>query len=226
MSGTHPVTADAAALYPFLASAPTDTSALLADVRASSEVKAREIVALRDRLHAALGAPLLACATALARALAAGGRLYAFGNGGSATDAQAVATLFARPARGRPFPALALSANAATVTALANDVGFDAVYARQLAAHATTGDVAVGLSTSGNSDNVIRALVEARRRGLLTVGLSGYDGGRMAETPAIDHLFVVPSASVHRIQEAQTTLYQVLWELTQASLATGGLRNE
>jgi D-sedoheptulose 7-phosphate isomerase len=220
------LTAPTAALYPFLTSAPSDTLALLDDVRASSEAKAREIVALRDRVRAELGPRLLACAVALADVLNAGGRLLAFGNGGSATDAQAVAALFSRPPWGRPFPALALPADIATVTALANDVGFESVYARQLAAHATAGDVAVGLSTSGNSDNVIRALVDARRHGLLTIALSGYEGGRMAETPAIDHLFVVPSASVHRIQEAQTTLYQVLWELTQASLTTGGLRNE
>ena len=226
MSDLHPVTSHAAALYPFLAPRPVDSVALLDDVRASSEAKTREIVALRDRLHTELGARLVACSLAMARAVEAGGRLFTFGNGGSATDAQAVATLFARPPWGRPVAALALSSNAATVTALANDVGFDLVYARQLAAYAAAGDVAVGLSTSGNSDNVLRALVEARRRGLPTVALSGYDGGRMADTPAIDHLLVVPSASVHRIQEAQTTLYQVLWELTQASLATGGLPHE
>jgi D-sedoheptulose 7-phosphate isomerase len=87
-----------------------------------------------------------------------------------------------------------------------------------LAAFATPDDIAVGLSTSGNSDNLVRAFAEASRRGLLTVGLAGYEGGRMAELDTIDHLFVVPSSSVHRIQEAQTTLYHVLWELTQSLL--------
>ena len=76
------------------------------------------------------------------------------------------------------------------------------------------GDIAVGLSTSGNSDNLLRAFDEGRRRGMLTVGLAGYEGGKMAELESIDYLFVAPSASVHRIQEAQTTIYQVLWELT------------
>ena len=201
-------------------------AALLEDVRRSTEAKAREIIALRDTLQTTLGPRLRAAAGAVARALATGGRLLSFGNGGSATDAQAVAALFTRPPHGRPLPAIALPGDAATVTALANDVGFDNVYARQLAAYAAPGDVALGLSTSGNSANVIAALTEARRRGLCTVGLSGYEGGRMAECGAIEHLLVVPSASVHRIQEAQTTLYHVLWELTQASLTTGGRPNE
>jgi D-sedoheptulose 7-phosphate isomerase len=127
----------------------------------------------------------------------------------------------ARPAglqRARPLPALSLVSDIATITALANDIGFEVVFARQLAAFARPGDVAVGLSTSGNSENLVRGFDEAARRGLLTVGLAGYEGGRMAEIDTVDHLFVVPSSSVHRIQEAQTTVYHVLWELTQVQL--------
>ena len=100
------------------------------------------------------------------------------------------------------------------VTALCNDVGVEVVFARQLAAFGGRNDIAVGLSTSGNSANLVRAFDEASRRGMLTIGLAGYDGGTMAELDSIDYLFVVPSSSVHRIQEAQTTIYQVLWELT------------
>jgi len=207
-------------LYPFLAPAAPGSEALLDDVRRSTADKAREILALRARLRTELGARLIACAQALAEAFAAGGRLFTFGNGGSATDAQALAALFGRPPRGPAVAALALPSDTATVTALANDVGVAVIYTRQLAAYAGTGDVAIALSTSGNSDNVLQALGEARRRGLLTVGLAGYDGGRMAEPGVVDHLLVVPSASVHRIQEAQTTVYQVLWELTQAALAS------
>jgi D-sedoheptulose 7-phosphate isomerase len=100
------------------------------------------------------------------------------------------------------------------VTAPCNDIGTDVLFARQLGAFGRPGDIAVGLSTSGNSANLLRAFDEASRRGMLTIGLAGYAGGKMAELPGIDYLFVAPSVSVHRIQEAQTTIYQVLWELT------------
>jgi D-sedoheptulose 7-phosphate isomerase len=126
-----------------------------------------------------------------------------------------VANLFLHPPDGtRPLPAVALTADVAVVTALSNDIGFDVVFARQIAAFGKPGDVAFGISTSGNSENLIRGFDEAGRRGLVTVGLAGYEGGKMAEVGTIEHLFVVPSSSVHRIQEAQTTLYHVLWELT------------
>jgi D-sedoheptulose 7-phosphate isomerase len=104
------------------------------------------------------------------------------------------------------------------LTALCNDIGVDVVFARQIAAFGGKQDIAIGLSTSGNSDNLLRAFDEASRRGMLTVGIAGYQGGKMAELDSIDYLFVAPSASVHRIQEAQTTIYNVLWELTQLAL--------
>jgi D-sedoheptulose 7-phosphate isomerase len=104
------------------------------------------------------------------------------------------------------------------MTALSNDIGFEVVFARQLGAFGRAGDIALGLSTSGNSANLIRAFEEAMRRGMLTIGLAGHTGGQMAELDDLDHLFTVPSSSVHRIQEAQTTIYHVLWELTQYAL--------
>jgi D-sedoheptulose 7-phosphate isomerase len=160
----------------------------------------------------------------MAARFAAGGRLLAFGNGGSATDAQQLATMFLAPAPSDtrsaawPLPALSLATDASVLTALSNDIGVDVVFARQIAALGTKSDIAVGLSTSGNSDNLLRAFDEASRRGLLTIGIAGYAGGKMAELDSIDHLFVAPSASVHRIQEAQTTIYDVLWELCQEAL--------
>jgi D-sedoheptulose 7-phosphate isomerase len=208
----------AAELYPFLAPSSAASDNVVEDARRSTVAKMRETVELRERVHREVGAGLCACACAMARAFAAGGRLFVFGNGGSATDAHAMAALHVHPPTGRALPAMALSSDVAVVTALANDVGFDVVYARQIAARAAAADIALGLSTSGNSENVLRAFEEAHRRGLLTVGLAGYEGGRMAETTSIDHLLVVPSASVHRIQEAQTTVYHVLWELTQVAL--------
>ena len=213
-----------AALYPFLEPAGRpDPAAVLADVTRSTVEKVGEIGRLRTAVAEAEAERLAACATAMAERFAAGGRLYTFGNGGSSTDAAALAALFVAPGPGhRPLPAMSLTDDIATLTALANDVGFEVVFARQIAAAARPGDVALGLSTSGGSANVLRGFAAARARGLLTVGLAGYSGGPMAEAAArgeIDHLFVMPSASVHRIQEAQTTTYHVLWELVQQALA-------
>ena len=207
-----------AELYPFLYTGHSDLTIVLQEVRRSTEEKIREIMVLRDSLGHELTGRLGACAQAMAHAFRAQGKLFAFGNGGSSTDAQALAQLFLHPPLGEPLPAFALTNDMAVVTALANDVGFDVVFTRQIAAFGRPGDMAVGISTSGNSPNVIRAFDEAARRGLLTVGLAGYNGGAMADAASVAHLFVVFSSSVHRIQEAQTTLYHVLWELTQAAL--------
>jgi D-sedoheptulose 7-phosphate isomerase len=207
------------ALYPFLYSGTTDLSDVLAQVRASTVAKTREIAELRRAVAARDAARLAGCAQDMADRFAAGGRLFAFGNGGSATDAQQLATLFLYPGGGMPpLPALALANDTSVVTALCNDIGVEVVFARQLAAFGTRDDIAVGLSTSGNSENLVRAFGEASKRGMLSIGLAGYQGGKMAELDTIDHLFVAPSASVHRIQEAQTTIYHVLWELTHAAL--------
>ena len=200
-------------LYPFLYSDRTDLDAVLAQVRASTVAKAEEILALRQTIAARDGERLAECASKAAARFAAGGRLFAFGNGGSATDAAQLATLFLYPGSGNALPAFSLANDTSVLTALCNDVGVDVVFARQLAAFGTRNDIAVGLSTSGNSDNLLRAFDEASRRGMLTIGLAGYEGGKMAELDSVDYLFVAPSASVHRIQEAQTTIYQVLWEL-------------
>ncbi len=207
-------------LYPFLYSDQADLSAVLEQVRASTVAKVQEIGELRRTVCARDGARMAGCAQQMAARFGAGGRLFAFGNGGSATDAQQLATLFLNPGRGlRPLPAFGLANDTSVVTALCNDIGVDVVFARQLAAFGGRNDIAVGLSTSGSSANLLRAFDEASRRGMFTVGLAGYDGGKMAELDSIDYLFVAPSSSVHRIQEAQTTIYQVLWQLTLAALA-------
>jgi D-sedoheptulose 7-phosphate isomerase len=159
----------------------------------------------------------------MAGRFSAGGRLLAFGNGGSSTDAQEMATLFLHPGDGmRALPSFCLSNDTAVVTALCNDIGVEVVFARQVAAFGRPADIAVALSTSGNSENLLRGLTEAGRRGMLTVGIAGYQGGQMAELDGLDHLFVAPSSSVHRIQEAQTTIYHALWELTLAALGGSG----
>lgn len=232
--GDEPQQGSVESLYPFLYSEGGDVDAVLAQVRESTVAKARETAGLREKLLDDCADTLVACARDMAESFAAGRKLFTFGNGGSSTDAQAVAQAFlapelpAEPATerserwGRPLPATALTSDVAVVTALSNDIGFEVVFARQIAASGRARDIALGLSTSGGSENVLRAFEEASRRGLVTVGFAGYDGGKMAESETIDHLFVVPSDSIHRIQEGQTTLYDVLWELTQELLAAEG----
>jgi D-sedoheptulose 7-phosphate isomerase len=155
--------------------------------------------------------------------------MYAFGNGGSSTDAATFAALFAQPVSGRPLPALNLAADQAVVTALGNDVGFELVFSRQIIAHSKADDIAVAFSTSGNSADLLTALREASKRGLMTIGFAGYTGGEMAESDAVDHCFVVDSQSIHRIQESQALLGYQLWAtaqrcLTGSTVSTGGGR--
>ncbi len=218
--GSQDSAAEMAALYPFLyAGEQGSLDAVLKDVRESTVAKAAEIIELRSVIAGRDTGRLISCAEAMAARFAAGGRLLAFGNGGSATDAQELASLVLDPGAGeRPLPAFCLANDTAVITALCNDIGVEVIFARQIAALAQPQDIAVGLSTSGNSENLLRGLDEATRRGLFTVGIAGYDGGKMAELDSLDYLFVAPSPSVHRIQEAQTTIYHLLWELTVRAL--------
>jgi D-sedoheptulose 7-phosphate isomerase len=212
-------------LYPFLYGGGGDRETVLDSVASSTVDKVSEIVGLRHEVGQSQGRQIAECAAQLATAFAAGATLWAFGNGGSSTDAQDVVHTFVDPADGGDaLAAQCLTSDAAIVTALSNDVGYDVVFARQLSAFGRDGDIAVGISTSGGSANVLDGFDVAKRAGLLTVGLSGYGGGRMAELASLDHLFAIPSASVHRVQEVQTTIYHVLWEATRHALtATGGL---
>jgi D-sedoheptulose 7-phosphate isomerase len=219
---TEPDAGSVESLYPFLYQGTTDMAAVLAQARASTVAKAHEAAALRAEACARSGADIAACAKQAAARFNSGGRLLTFGNGGSATDAEQIATLFLYPGDARPLPAIGLASDTAVLTALSNDIGIDVVFARQIAAFGRAGDIALGLSTSGNSENLLRAFDEASRRGLMTIGIAGYEGGRMAELDTIDYLFVAPSSSIHRIQEAQTTIYHVLWEMIIAELGESG----
>jgi D-sedoheptulose 7-phosphate isomerase len=205
-------------LYPFIERDERDAGPLLVDLARSASGKRDVSVALRTASLSTAGSTLDAAAGAMAGAFASGGRLFSFGNGGSATDAASVAALFARPPSGRALPARCLADDPAVLTALANDVGFDLVFSRQLIAQASAGDIAVGLSTSGGSRNVLTAFAEARRRGMVTVGLAGYDGGEIATSPDVQHCLVVASDSVHRIQEVQAALAFALWQAVQQRL--------
>ncbi len=215
-------------LYPFIDGDERDAGHLLVDLAASARSKLAESRELRaatlDRYDAALGD----AARAMADRFRRGGRLLAFGNGGSATDAEGAVALFRNPpvGRGRALPALSLVNDWAVVTALANDVGFDLVFSRQIIAHSRPEDIALGYSTSGDSINVRRALEEAAARRLLTIGLAGYQGGAMASSTALDFCLVVHSDSVHRIQEAQDALTWRLWLFVQRLLDEGDRARE
>jgi len=190
----------AAFLYPFLEAKPQNTSSLLVSVTDSIRAKARTDERLRA--EAADSAPVIAHAAAMIRQrIAAGGTIFTFGNGGSATDANDFALDCSAPVKPvRPLPAISLASEPAVLTALANDIGRDAIFLRQLIAHGRRGDIAVAISTSGGSANLIGALEEARKRGMLTVALLGYDGGEIGRRQLADVALVVRCDYIPRIQ--------------------------
>jgi D-sedoheptulose 7-phosphate isomerase len=198
-------------LYPFIDAQEDDPKSLLADLTASAQAKAAESLALRRSTLEANAELVATAATEMARRFAAGGRLFTFGNGGSCTDSTTLARLFARPPIGKPLPAWSLTADQAILTALGNDVGFELVFARQLIARAKPGDIAIAMSTSGSSPNLMAALAEARHRDMYTIGFAGYDGGAFVKSPDVEACFVVRSQSVHRIQESQALVGYELW---------------
>jgi D-sedoheptulose 7-phosphate isomerase len=203
-------------LYPFLAEQEHDLEAVVGDVRASVLMKAREIAALRAQTLDDNRDELAAAATTIRAATDAGGTVLAFGNGGSATDAMdAVADLRAPPQGWPSRRALDLCEDPAILTAIANDIGAEAIFARQVIAYGREGDVALSFSTSGNSANVIAALAEARRRGLRTIAMVGYDGGRVAGEGLADVVVVTRSEHIPRIQEAQASAWHLVRELVE-----------
>ncbi len=204
-------------LYPFLAEGEHDLESVVDDVRRSVLAKAADVGALRTQTLEDNRDVLLAAARVLRERLDAGGRLLAAGNGGSATDAMDVVADFRVP----PDPtwparrALDLTEDPAILTAIANDIGVENLFARQVIAHGRDGDALLAISTSGNSANVIAALAEARRRGLATIAMVGYDGGQVAAGALADHVVVTRSEHIPRIQEAQASAYHVLRELVE-----------
>lgn len=182
---------------------------LLAELAESSRV----IAGLKDQ--AALIEKMGRC---LIEAFQRGNKILTFGNGGSSCDAQNFADeLVGRFCRNRPpLPAIALTVSQADLTSIANDFGYDHVFSRQLEAHGRKGDVAVAISTSGNSPNVLRAIETARKSGLFTLGLSGETGGKMRDK--VDLCLCVPSKSTGRIQEAHITVIQILCGMVEETL--------
>ena len=208
-------------LYPFLHGKAQDPVRLDAALLHSIETKARESRDVGSRFFAEQGAALLAAAKALAGVYRRGGRMFVMGNGGSSCDAAHIAVEFLHPVTaGRPaLAAVNLTADVAMLSAVANDVGFAHVFVRQIVAHARAGDALFGISTSGNSENLLAGFAKARELGLTTIGFTGGDGGAMKTAGTVDHCLVVPSASVHRIQETHVAAYHILWDLVHALLA-------
>jgi len=181
-------------------------------------MKASEASELRSGTLEQAGRTLVASSLALRACFEAGGRLLAVGNGGSATDAMDVVADLRSPAgAGPPRPALDLTEDAGILTAIANDIGAEAIFSRQVIAHGRPQDALLAISTSGGSANVIHALAEARRLDMVTIALVGYDGGRILKERLADHVVVVRSEHIPRIQEAQTSAYHVLCALVEST---------
>jgi D-sedoheptulose 7-phosphate isomerase len=192
--------------------------------------KVRESVAVKTNFFEANKETIIAASLHLARSFHRGHKLLVCGNGGSATDAQHVAVEFMHPITvGRKaLPAICLSNDMAMVTAVANDVGFNDVFSRQIIALGSAGDVLLGISTSGNSDNLLHAFDTAHRMKLGTIGFAGGDGGKMAAASQSDHKLVdfcltVPTSSIHRIQESHVALYHIMWDLVHTFLQNKSL---
>jgi D-sedoheptulose 7-phosphate isomerase len=212
----------AAFLYPFLGQTGRPAADPTEDVARSILQKAGDGAALRARVAREMADEIGSTATALHGRLSRGGTLVLLGNGGSATDANDFAMDCVAPPPGfRPLPALSLALDAATITAIANDVGSDLIFLRQVIAQARADDAVVAISTSGSSRNVVAALAEARRRGLLTVALLGYDGGEIRQRGLADHCIVVGSDYIPRIQEVHASIYHIIRECLEALAGDG-----
>jgi D-sedoheptulose 7-phosphate isomerase len=208
-------------LYPFLHGKPQDPAALDAALIHSVAEKAKDSRDTNALFFGEQARVLVSAARALADVYRRGGRMFSMGNGGSSCDASHVAVEFVHPiTAGRPaLAAINLVADLAMISAVGNDVGFEHVFVRQVIAQGRKGDGLIGISTSGNSANLIAAFAKAQEMGIVTIGLAGGDGGKMKSSGVCDHCLVVPTASIHRIQECHVTAYHILWDLVHTLLA-------
>jgi len=219
------------AFYPFLHADERKPRELMDELSFSLLEKTRESVEVKSKFFAENKDTILSASLLLAKAFHRGRKLLVCGNGGSATDAQHVAVEFMHPVivGRKALPAICLTSDMAMVTAVANDVGFDDVFTRQIIALGVEGDVLLGISTSGNSDNLLRAFQTARGRKLPTIGFAGGDGGKMCEMGEkglLDFCLTVPTSSIHRIQETHVTLYHIMWDMVHTFLQHKSLVEE
>jgi D-sedoheptulose 7-phosphate isomerase len=217
---THDNNTSLQALYPFLHSKKSDPASLNQALLESIEQKIIQHQRIISDFFTKNNQAILDCAQSLATMYKQHGQLFAMGNGGSSSDASHIAVEFLHPVTtGRPaLPAYDLSSDKTVMTAIANDVGYQHVYARQVANLMKKNDALIGVSTSGNSENLVKAFLQAKKIGAVTIGLAGGNGGEMAKM-GLDHCLVVNSDSIHRTQECHVAIYHVLWDLVHTLLA-------
>jgi D-sedoheptulose 7-phosphate isomerase len=207
---------DSGFLYPFLGTEKQGTTNLVAEVASSILMKVHDDTKLREQVAQEEAEQIGSAALAIHERVRLGGKIIVFGNGGSATDANDFAIDCVLPPSGhQSIPAVSLSLEPANITAVANDIGTEAIFLRQLIAQGRPEDVAIGISTSGGSRNIIMALEEARKRKMLTVALLGYDGGEIKRKRVADFPVVVNCDYIPRIQEVQASIYHVIREMLE-----------
>jgi D-sedoheptulose 7-phosphate isomerase len=207
-------------LYPFLHGRKADAQALNAALVESVKQKARHHQDVFESFFARNGQAVVDTARTIADVYRHDGRLFSMGNGGSSCDAAHVAVEFLHPiTAGRPaLTAIDLTCDSTMMTAIGNDVGFDHIFVRQILAQGRPGDGLIGISTSGNSANLVKAFSKAKEIGLRTIGLAGNTGGEMARI-GLDHCLIVETDSIHRVQECHVAIYHILWDLVHTLLA-------
>ncbi len=208
-------------LYPFLHGERQNVARMDEALLESVRQKADDSIRIKNEFFTQNASQIVEIARVIADAYEADGRLLTMGNGGSSCDAAHIAVEFLHPVTaGRPaLTAINLVADMAMLTAVGNDVGFAHIFTRQIIAQGRKGDAVIGISTSGNSDNLLNAFVKAKEIGLVTIGLCGGDGGQMKLSSSVDYCLVVPSDSIHRIQECHVAIYHILWDLVHTLLA-------
>lgn len=203
-------------LYPYLGQQKQETEEIVAQVADSIQMKVRDDSALREQMAHEESEQIGSAAWAIHERVERGGKLIIFGNGGSATDANDWALDCVEPPRDyHPLPAISLAMEPANITAVANDVGTEVIFLRQLIAQAQPEDIAIGISTSGGSKNIIMALEEACKRKMMTIALLGYDGGEVLRRGLADIPIVVHCDYIPRIQEVQASVYHVVREMLE-----------
>jgi len=207
---------EAGFLYPFLGQEKQETTDVVSEVAESIRMKVQDDAKLRVQVAEEESEQIGNAVAAIHERLARGGKLILFGNGGSATDANDWVFDCVQPPSGYyPIPAVSLALEPANITAVANDIGTDVIFLRQLIAQVRPEDIAIGISTSGGSRNIMMALEEARKRGLLTLALLGYDGGEIKRRGLADFPIVVRCDYIPRIQEVQASIYHTMREMLE-----------